>query len=135
MLMPQADLAEAAARDDLHTSHALVARGCSRARAGQVTAALADLDDARQDWDAMSDLDRAVLLATSIECRLARGELTPALADGEAIGVLLDGPGRAAARAHFACGELSAAFGEPDAAAGHYARAGRVLGTEDPDLV
>ncbi len=135
MLMPRAGFAEASARDDLQTSHVRVARGSSRARAGRVTAALADLDDARRDWGAMSDLDRAVLLATSIDCRLARGELTPALTDGEAVGVLLERPGPVGAHAHFARGELSAASGDPELAAGHYARAGRLFGREDPDLM
>ncbi|WP_028637795.1 helix-turn-helix transcriptional regulator [Nocardioides sp. URHA0032] len=135
MLTPQAGLAEASAREDLRTLHALVARGCSRARAGQITAALADLDEARQDWLRLSDLDRAALLTTSIDCRLARGELTPATTDGEALGVLLDGTGLVGATAHFGRGELSAASGDPDLAAGHYARVGRILDDEEPDLL
>lgn len=135
MLTPQADLAEASARDGLRTPRAHLARGCTRARAGEVTAALADLDEARQHWLGLSDVDRAALLTTSIDCRLARGELTPAMTDGEALGVLLDAPGLAGATAHFGRGELSAAAGEPDLAGAHYARVGRLLDTEEPDLL
>jgi DNA-binding NarL/FixJ family response regulator len=135
MLMPQADLAEASARDDRRTPRTLAARGCSRARAGLVSAALADLDEARQGWLRLSDLDRAALLATSIECRLARGELGHALIDGEALEVLLDGTGLVGATAHFARAELCAASGEPEVALGHYSHAGRLLGREDPDLL
>ena len=136
MLMPQADLAEAPARDDRRrSSRTFLARGCSRARAGQVTAALADLDEARQDWVWLPDLDRAALLTTSIDCRLARGELAPALTDGEQLEVLLDSGGLVGATSHFGRGELSAASGEPELAAGHYARAGLLLDTEEPDLL
>lgn len=136
MLTPPADVAVASARDELGPPRALVTRGCRRARAGELTAALADLDDARQAWLQLDDLDRAALLTTTIDCRLARGELTPAVTDGEALGVLLDSPGLTGATAHFGRGELSAAIGEPDLAAGHYARAGRLTETDDrPDLL
>ena len=136
MLTPPADVAEASARDDVLDPRALVVRGCERARAGEMTAALGDLDEARQEWLALDDLDRASLLTTSVDCRLARGELTPAMADGDALGVLLDGAGLVGAIAHFGRGELSAAVGDPDLAAGHFARVGRVPGVDDhPDLL
>ena len=135
MLTPQADLAEASARDDLQTPRTFLGRGCMRARAGRTTAALADLDEARRHWLKLTDLDRAALLTTSIDCRLARGELSSAMADGEALGALLDAPGLAGATAHYGRGELSAAAGEPEAAAGHYEAVGRLLEVEDVDLV
>ncbi|HEU5036738.1 MAG TPA: helix-turn-helix transcriptional regulator [Nocardioides sp.] len=135
MLTPQADLAEASARDDLPSPHAVLTRGCARARAGRVADALADLDEARQHWLDLSDLDRAALLTTSIDCRLARGELSPAATDGEVLGVLLDAPGLVGATAHYGRGELSAATGDPDLAAAHFARVGRMLETDDRSYV
>ena len=136
MLTLQADPAEGSARDDHLTPQALVARGWSRTRAGEVKAALGDLDAARQGWLALDELDRAVLLSSAIDCRLARGELAPAMDDGVSLGELLDSGGLAAATAHFGCGELAAATGEAEAAAGHYAAAGRLVdGADDPDLL
>ena len=88
MLTPQADLAEASARDDLPSPRALLARGCALARAGQLAAALADLDAARREVVRLTDLERAALFTTSIDCRLARGELTAATADGEELDAL-----------------------------------------------
>lgn len=122
MLTLQADPAEGSARDDDHLSpQALVARGWSRTRAGEVRAALGDLEAARQGWSALDGLDRAVLLSSAIDCRLARGELAPAMDDGVALAELLDGTGLPAATAHFGCGELAAATSAADVAAGHYA--------------
>lgn len=135
MLTPQADLAEASARDDLQTPRTFLARGCLRARAGRITAALADLDAARRHWARLRDLERAALLTTSIDCRLARGELSSAMTDGEALDALLEAPGLTGATAHYGRGELSAATGDSEAAAGHYEAVGRLLDVEDVDLV
>jgi len=136
MLTPPADLAVASARDDRLSPRSALARAFSRARAGAVSAALNDLDDARQSWLGLDDLSRAALLTTSIDCRLARGELTPAQADGQALGVLLDGPGLTGATAHFGSGELAAAMGDPELAASHYSWAGSIAGdVDDPDLL
>ena len=49
MLTPRADVAEAPARDDRHTSTTVLARAFARARAGEVAAALADLEAARRE--------------------------------------------------------------------------------------
>lgn len=136
MLTPQADLARASARDDLRAPRALVTRGWSRARAGEVARALADLDSARRSWTTLDDLEQAVLLATTIDCRLARGELGPAMDDAEALAPLLDRTGLTGAAAHFARGELQAALGDAELAADHHRRAGHlVAGADDPDLL
>ena len=84
MLTPQATIAEASARDGLHTARTLLVRGFTRARAGQVTKSLEDLTAVHADSDArLTDLERAALLTTGIDCRLARGELALALSLGE----------------------------------------------------
>src|SRR4051794_13898007 len=135
MLTPQADTAEASARADLHSPATRLARGLARSRAGLVSDALADLDGLRADaWDRLTDRDRAALLATSAECRLARGEMALALHLGDGLAPLLDRPGRAGATAHHGRGTLAAAAGDADRAAAHFARAGRLVagGTEDP---
>ena len=137
MLTPQADLAEASARGDLDPSQALLRRAFARARAGEVTTALADLADARaRYWDGLDPLHRAALLTTAIDCRLARGQLDVAHAEGEALRPLLEEPGLAGATAHFGRGELAAAGGDPETAAGHYARAGALTAQrDDPDTL
>jgi ATP/maltotriose-dependent transcriptional regulator MalT len=133
MLTPQADLAEASARDsDRQPSHAPLARAFARARAGEISGALADLEEARQrHWDELADLDRATLLATMVDCRLARGDLDAAHAEGEALRPLLDGPGRTGATAHFGRGDLAAAAGDSETAYGHYARSGTLTAHDD----
>ncbi|CAI9405864.1 LuxR family transcriptional regulator [Nocardioides sp. T2.26MG-1] len=136
--MIRADLAEASARDHLTDARALAARGGARALAGRIGAALNDLDQVRSTgWDELDDLDRATVLTTALECRLARGELPAAMTLGEALGAFLDRPGRTGAIAHHGRGELSAAAGDSDLAAGHFGRAGRLVSEDqdDPTLV
>ncbi|MDI6910712.1 LuxR family transcriptional regulator [Nocardioides sp.] len=106
----------------------LAARGYAMARAGRIGEALADLDQLRSaGWEDLGDLDRASVLTTALDCRLARGDLSPAMTLGEALGTFLDRPGLTGAVAHYGRGELSAAAGDSDLAAGHFARAGRLL--------
>lgn len=137
MLTPQADPAEASARDDdRHLSHSVLARAFARTRAGEVTSALADLEDARKrHWHDLDDLHRAALLTTAIDCRLARGELEAAYVEGETLRSLLDRPGLTGATAHFARGELSAAAGDSETACAHYARAGSLTADRDNPYV
>lgn len=136
MPVPQADPVGAPARADVPAPDALVARGWSRARAGEVTRALADLDGARRSWADLDDLARAALLATAIDCRLARGEIGAAMDDGDALEPLLDRPGLPGAAAHFARGELRSALGDAEVAADHHRRAGQLaVGCDDPDLL
>jgi DNA-binding NarL/FixJ family response regulator len=115
----------------------LAARGYARARAGRIGEALADLDELRSEgWDGLGELDRAAVLTTSLDCRLARGDLSAAMLLGEALGTFLDRPGLTGATAHFGRGELSAAAGDSDLAAGHFARSGRLLaGDRDDDAL
>ncbi len=104
------------------------------ARAGRIGEALADLEQLRATgWDDLDDLDRASVLTTAVDCRLARGDLSAAMALGETLGGFLDRPGLTGAVAHHGRGELSAAAGDSDLAAGHFTRAGRLLagGTGD----
>jgi DNA-binding NarL/FixJ family response regulator len=140
MLTPQAVTVEAPARDDLHNAHTLVLRGRVRSRAGQVTDALDDLDRAREQATDLAALELATLLATSIECRLARGELSVAMTLAEMLDPLLDESGMTGAMAHYGRGELCAAIDEGERAAGHFARIGRLLvddehDRDDPDLL
>ena len=129
MLTPQAATAEASARDDLHTPHTLLARGRARARAGRVADALDDLDRAPRPG-----ARRARRAASSRCCwrpastagwRAASSP--PRWPSRDQLDPLLDAPGLAGATAHFGRGELAAATGDAEGAAGHYFRSGRLL--------
>ncbi|MDF1604365.1 helix-turn-helix transcriptional regulator [Nocardioides sp. YIM 152315] len=114
----------------------LLERGLSNARAGAIGAAVGYLDRAAAAAD-LDDLQRATLLAATLDCRLARGELTRARAVGEQLGGYLDHSGMVGAIAHHGRGELCAALNEIELAATHFARVPRVLGAgeDDPDVV
>lgn len=138
MLTSQVAPIEGTARDELHNARSLLARGFARARAGAVTEALDDLSRVRSaPQDDLTDLDRASLLTTAVDCRLARGELNDATALGHHLSRYLDLPGLVGATAHFGRGELAAALGEPERAAGHFTCAGRLTtgGREHPDVL
>lgn len=109
-------------------------------RAGRITEALAALVSLRQEPRALADPVAAALVAASlVDCRLARGELPEALAAGDDLAELVGRPGPAGAVAHHALGELATALGEPEAAVEHAVLAGdRLAGTgemADPALV
>lgn len=132
MLTPQADLAEASTRDGIHLSPPLLLVACHDARSGAFTAALDGLARVREEsWDDLDDLARSALLTTLVDCRLARGDLSIAFSDGEALGPLLEQPGAVGAIAHYGRGDLSAAAGDPDLAFAHYARAGALVAAQD----
>ena len=141
MLTPQAATAEASARDDLHTPRTLLARGRARAREGRIADALDDLGRALDLAPGeLDDLELALLLATSIDCRLARGELATAMTLAEQLDPLLDAPGMVGAFAHFGRGDVAAATGDAEGAAAHFFRSGRLLvddpnDRDDPDLL
>lgn len=141
MLTPQAVTVEASARDDLHDSHALLARGRDLARAGRVTAALADLDGIRLTRpEELTKTELALLVTTSIECRLARGELPAATDLAGWLDPLLDLPGLTGAVAHHGRGELASATGEDELASAFHLHSGRLLmddaqDIDDPDLL
>jgi DNA-binding CsgD family transcriptional regulator len=137
MLTPRATIAEASARDDLRSLRPLLARGFSRARAGLVSESLEDLAAVRSHVDDLTDLERAALLTTEIDCRLARGELELAMSLGDEFGRLLDLPGIVGGTAHYGRGEIAAAAADAELAAGHFARAGRLIadGHDDPNVL
>jgi DNA-binding CsgD family transcriptional regulator len=114
----------------------LLVRGLRDARAGAIGAALGHLTRATDADDGRLDgLQRATLLSTTLECRLARGELAEARHLGERLGPFLDQPGLIGATAHFGRGELCAASSEADLAAAHFARIPRLIDAsrDDPD--
>ncbi|MFC4786003.1 LuxR C-terminal-related transcriptional regulator [Nocardioides sp. MAHUQ-72] len=113
-------------------------RGCLLVRAGRTTEALAALEAFREDADpAPRSVERAVLLAAVMDCRLARGDLGEALAIGDELAEYDDVTGRTtgpvAGLAYAARGELSAALSETELAAAHFERAGRLLEQHDLD--
>jgi ATP/maltotriose-dependent transcriptional regulator MalT len=109
-------------------------------RAGRVGEALAALTALRRMPGANADpVAAALVAATVVECRLARGELPEALAVGDDLGPLLDLPGPAGAVAQHARSELATALGDAEEAVDHALLAGeRLAGTgemTDPALV
>lgn len=116
----------------------LLGRGLYNARAGAIGAALDYL--VRSGEAAAGELDdaqRSALLMTTVDCRLARGELAEARNVGERLGVYLERPGLAGATAHYGRGELCAVANEVDLASAHFARIPRLLdtGEDDPDVI
>jgi ATP/maltotriose-dependent transcriptional regulator MalT len=100
---------------------------CDRVRAGRLTEGMEQLlamHDRR--GDELDDGERAVLLSTLIECRLARGDLAEAMTLGDELTPLLDGTGLPAALAHLAKGELAAALSDSEAAVHHFTTAGEL---------
>lgn len=112
--------------------------GLFNARAGALAAALDYLTHAdAAGEDELDEVQRATLLATTLDCRLARGELGAARGVGERLGAYLERPGLAGATAHYGRGELCAAANEVDLASAHFARIPRLLraGEDDPDVI
>src|SRR4051812_16873363 len=116
----------------------LLDRGLLNARAGTIGAALQYLARAGEAPEGeLDDVQRASLLSTTLDCRLARGELAEARAVGERLGLYLERAGLAGATAHYGRGELCAAVNEIDLAAAHFTRIPRLLDatTDIPDLI
>jgi len=116
----------------------LLGRGLFNARAGAIEAALDYLARAGEAAEgALTDVQRATLLSTSLDCRLARGELAEARTVGDRLGSYLEQPGLTGAIAHYGRGELCAAVNEMDLASAHFARIPRLLepGNDNPDLL
>ncbi|MBA2954948.1 hypothetical protein GON03_11465 [Nocardioides sp. MAH-18] len=124
----------AAQRGTLDHPRELLSRGLVSARAGAITAALGDLADAWVEGEGvLDDLERATLLTASLDCRLARGELTEARALGELLEPLRDQPGPVGASARYGLGELCAADSNVEAAAAHFAHIPTLLPPADDD--
>jgi DNA-binding NarL/FixJ family response regulator len=85
----------------------------------------------------LGSAERALLCATLLECRLARGDLAGAMALGHGLAAFLDVPGLAAAIAHLASGELASALGDPDLALEHFEAVGEHTAHDpvSPDLL
>jgi ATP/maltotriose-dependent transcriptional regulator MalT len=114
---------------------------CAQVRAGDLKEGMARLLGLRADADALGSLsssEMAALTATLLECRLARGELAEAVTLGEELGRFLEETGSpgselAAAIAHHARGDLSAALGDAELALKHYLHVGRVAPDASPE--
>jgi ATP/maltotriose-dependent transcriptional regulator MalT len=97
---------------------------CGLVRAGDLTDGIEALEGLRAHEAQLSDEDRALLIGTLLECRLARGDLASAMALGDDLDDLLDSTDMAGALAHQARGELATALGHPDEAVSHFTQAG-----------
>ena len=138
MAFPHASsAADVAKRGAILDPEELLGRGLFNSRAGAIGAALGYLTQAGELGDALDEQQRAVLLATILDCRLARGELGEARVVGERLGAFLDRPGLTGATAHYGRGELCAAVNDIELAAGHFARIPRLLdaGEDVPDVI
>src|SRR3954452_22803190 len=83
----------------------------------------------------LPDIELATLLGALIDCRLARGDLANAMTLGEQLTPLLTGTGLAAALAHQARGEVSAALGDAETAVAHFVTAGQLAPDADSDTL
>ena len=113
-------------------------RAVGLARAGLVTEALTALDALRQDPTLeTTGPDTALLLSTTLDCRLARGDLGEALAIGDELTPHLAQPGTVGALAHHAHAELASVIGESEPALAHLETAGLLVAglPEDPELL
>jgi DNA-binding CsgD family transcriptional regulator len=134
----EVDAARAASERWSAALHPVLVRGCELVRAGLVTDAVDELGELRGSGELPDDdLAQVLLRATLLDARLARGELTEALALGVELTPYLDLPGLPGALAHHSRGDLSTALGEHDFAAGHFENAGLRMtpGADDPELV
>lgn len=123
-----------AKREALDDPRELLSRGLLNARAGALGAALGYLDQASLAGEgAFDELAWATLLAASLDCRLARGELAQAAQLGARLDPLRDVRGLAGATARAGLGELCAAGNEVEAAAAHFARIPDLLPPSDDD--
>ncbi len=114
-----------------------LARACLLARAGQTTEALAALDAVRAtDGLDLEGAAATLLVAETIDCRLARGDLGEAMSLADAIAGELDRPDRpdpVAALAHHALGGVAAALQETERSLHHFNLAGRLLARAGTD--
>lgn len=112
-------------------THPVLARAWEQARLGQVNAALEALDTLHDSGELdPNSTDAVLLIATSVDCRLAHGDLVKAVALGERLGPHLHRTGAPGAIAHHARGELASALNEPELATVHFTAAGERLAVD-----
>ena len=121
-----------------------LAAAAAQVRQGTVTLALSALERIASESATRAQLgalDQAFLLALLLECRLARGDMSEAMNLGDELTAYLaehaESHGLGVALAHHAQGDLAAALGDPEVAAGHYLAAGRASEglPESPELL
>lgn len=103
-------------------------------RAGRIREGLELLTDLRPYAGNLTPADRALLLASLVDCRLARGDLAEAMVLGDDLSPLLVAGPHPAAIAHQAKGELAGALGDPELALAHFLAVGQLLPDIDPDV-
>lgn len=116
---------------------------CAQVRAGDLKEGMGGLLALRSDHlesrETLNEADLATLLATLVECRLARGELAEAMVLGDELAPYLTATGEdaasrlASALAHQARGDVAAALGDAELALNHYNRAGAIAPDAPPD--
>jgi len=106
---------------------ASVCRGTIRMHMGMISEAIMDLEAAlaqrAQGWNAFL----APLLASMVECRIARGELDRVADHRDELEELTHAPGLTGAFATYALADLAAAQSDPEQAAHLYAQVGRLV--------
>jgi ATP/maltotriose-dependent transcriptional regulator MalT len=112
----------------------------SRVRAGSLSEGLEQLlalhsTHGPDSSEPLPDVELAMLLSALIDCRLARGDLANAVTLGEELTPLLSSTGLAAALAHQAKGEVSAALGDAESAVAHFVKAGQLAPDADVDTL
>lgn len=103
----------------------------SLVREGRITEGLRTLQLLAADPVGLAELGdagEAVLLASLVECRLARGDLGEAMLLGDSLSSYVDHGGLPAAVACYTLGELAAALGDPALAVAHFLAAGEHVG-------
>lgn len=94
-------------------------------RQGRITEALGQL--IAETAAARGDEERASMIAATIDCHLARGDLSEATALRDELTPYLDLPGLPGGLAHHAAGEVASAAGNPELAVEHFRAAGQLV--------
>lgn len=102
-------------------------RGYARVRMGKITEAILDLEAALEQRAQGWNTYLALVLASLVECRIARGELHAALAYENDLSALTQEPGLAGAYATSALADLADARGDHELAATLFAEVGRLV--------
>ena len=112
------------------TEFHLLSLGRTHARAGQVTSALDTLSPLARSLADLGDT-APLVIATLVECRLARGEVAQARALTDDIVPWQHRAGRLGGIANQTLGDVLAALGDADIAIPRYEAAGEAMGDKD----